>query len=229
MKLQFVKLPHGKDMPLPKYAHVGDAGMDICAAIDSPITLQPGERKLIPTGFSVIIPKNYEIQIRPRSGLAHKFGVQAFFGTIDYSYRGELGVLLFNFGDAPYTVNRFDKIAQLVLSFLPKPVIAESFELGTTSRGTGGFGSTGLSAAPINPVPVAAKQVETILENVAETVPETVVETVEPEPENISENEESEPETVPVTIDVPVVSEVVAEPELVEIEPPKSKKSKSSQ
>ena len=136
-------LPHGEGLPLPAYATGGAAGMDVVAAED--VTIPPGGRHAVATGFAMAIPPGYEVQVRPRSGLALKHGVTCLNtpGTIDSDYRGEVKVILANLGDAPFAVNRGDRIAQLV----PAPVQpAELMVLETldeTTRGAGGFGSTG--------------------------------------------------------------------------------------
>jgi len=135
----------GEDIPLPVYATPGSSGMDLCAAVTHPVTLQPGETELIPCGFRLAIPGGFEGQIRPRSGLAVKHGVGILNapGTIDADYRGEVKVILTNFGKTPFVVHRGDRIAQLVVA----PVAAARWEiadeLGETDRGSGGFGHTG--------------------------------------------------------------------------------------
>ena len=138
-------LAHGADLPLPAYATPGAAGMDLLAAVAAPVTLAPGERALIPTGLAIALPPGYELQIRPRSGLALRHGVVLpnSPGTIDEDYRGELQVILLNAGTAPFTVERGMRIAQAVLA----PVVRARWQpvaaLDDTARGTGGFGSTG--------------------------------------------------------------------------------------
>jgi dUTP pyrophosphatase len=132
---------------LPAYATNASAGMDLLAFIDEPVTLKPFERSLIPTGVHIGIPEGYEAQIRPRSGLAYKFGITLLNtpGTIDSDYRGEVKVLLINLGDSPFTVQKGDRIAQIVF----KSMIQASWEmvekLPESSRGEGGFGSTGIN------------------------------------------------------------------------------------
>lgn len=130
---------------LPRKAHRGDAGFDLRAAIDEPVIIPPGEVKLISVGFSCTLPEGYEMQIRPRSGLALKNYISVLNtpGTIDSNYRGSIGVLLFNFGKFDYTVQPFDRIAQGVVCKLPDVEIESVDELSNTDRGTGGFGSTG--------------------------------------------------------------------------------------
>jgi dUTP pyrophosphatase len=137
------RLPHGEGLPLPAYATDGSAGLDMVAAED--VTIAPGERHAVATGFAVAIPPGYEIQVRPRSGLALKHGVTCLNtpGTIDSDYRGEMRAILINHGNEPFEVKRGERIAQLV----PAPVLRAAFEevdeLDDTMRGAGGFGSTG--------------------------------------------------------------------------------------
>ncbi len=141
------RLPHGADLPLPRYETPGAAGMDLFAAVpqDEPLELAPGARALVPTGLSIELPDGYEAQVRPRSGLALKFGVTVLNapGTVDSDYRGEVGVILVNHGSAPYLVLRGMRIAQLVLAPVTRGVFLEKGELDVTARGAGGFGSTG--------------------------------------------------------------------------------------
>lgn len=141
-------LPHGVGLPLPAYASAGAAGMDVAAALDAPLLLAPGRRAAVVTGLRLAIPHGFEVQVRPRSGLAAKHGLTVANapGTIDSDYRGELMVLLVNLGAEPVTITRGMRIAQLVVA----PVVQARFEpvasldaLGETGRGTGGFGSTG--------------------------------------------------------------------------------------
>ena len=137
------RLPHGEDLPLPVYATDGAAGMDVCAAED--VDLAPGARHAVATGFAVAIPQGYEIQVRPRSGLAFKHGISVpnAPGTIDSDYRGELKVLLINHGDESFAIRRGDRVAQLVLAPVTRAAFAEVDDLDETQRGAGGFGSTG--------------------------------------------------------------------------------------
>lgn len=143
--VQLRRLPHGEGLALPAYATSGAAGMDVLAAEE--VTLAPGARHAVATGLALAIPPGYEIQVRPRSGLALKHGISVpnTPGTIDSDYRGELKVILINHGQAPFEVRRGDRIAQLVVS----PVVRASWlkvdELGETARGEGGFGSTGIA------------------------------------------------------------------------------------
>ena len=143
-----VRLPHGDGLPLPAYETLGAAGMDIRAAVpeDKPLVLKLGNRALIPTGFVFEIPPGYEIQVRPRSGLALKNGVTCLNtpGTIDSDYRGEVHVLLINFGEERFVVERGMRIAQLVVAPVVQGIIEERALAGTTERGAAGFGSTGL-------------------------------------------------------------------------------------
>jgi len=146
-QLIFVKrLPHAGELPIPQKMTPGSSGCDIAAAIDESIVLKPGERILVPTGFSFEIPQGYEVQVRPRSGLAWKHGITVLNtpGTIDSDYRGEVKVILANLGTEPFTLNRGERIAQVI----PMAVAAElDFEekstLTETERGSGGFGHTG--------------------------------------------------------------------------------------
>ena len=141
--IQLQWLPHGKDLPTPKYATEGAAGLDVVAAED--VTLAPGERHAVATGFAIAIPEGYEVQVRPRSGLALKHGVTCLNtpGTIDHDYRGEVKVILANLGAEPFEVRRGERIAQLVPAPVLKAVFREAALLAETSRGAGGFGSTG--------------------------------------------------------------------------------------
>jgi dUTP pyrophosphatase len=141
------RLQHGEDLPLPAYQSSHAAGLDVVAAVpaDAPVTLEPGDRALIPTGLALEIPVGYEAQVRPRSGLAIKHGVTLLNspGTIDADYRGELMVIVINHGAEPFTVKRGDRIAQLVIAPVSHVEIAEVEELAATARGERGFGSTG--------------------------------------------------------------------------------------
>ena len=130
---------------LPSYKTVGSSGMDLMACVDEPITIKPNESMLIPTGISIAIPEDTEVQIRPRSGLAAKSSITVLNtpGTIDSDYRGELKIILFNHGKDEFTVNDEDRVAQMVLMPILKVEIEETNELPETIRGSGGFGSTG--------------------------------------------------------------------------------------
>jgi dUTP pyrophosphatase len=133
------------DIPLPDYATPGSAGMDVRAAIDEPVTLKPGQIELIPTNLSVEIPSEYEIQVRPRSGLAAKHGIGLVNapGTIDSDFRGEIKIILINFGKEDFTINRGDRIAQLIFNKVFYAKFVEVEELNNSQRGEGGFGHTG--------------------------------------------------------------------------------------
>jgi dUTP pyrophosphatase len=139
------RLPHAEGLQLPAYATAGAAGMDLLAAVDAPVTLAPGARALIPTGLTIALPTGYELQIRPRSGLALRHGIVLpnSPGTIDEDYRGELQVILLNAGDAPFTVERGARIAQAVLAPVTRARWHEVTALDATARDAGGFGSTG--------------------------------------------------------------------------------------
>ncbi len=139
------RLPHAADLPLPGYATAGAAGMDLLAAVREPVTLAPGARLLVPTGLCIALPPGYELQIRPRSGLALKHGITLpnTPGTIDEDYRGEIGVILLNTGDAPLDITRGMRIAQAVLAPVVRVAWQETESLDETSRASGGFGSTG--------------------------------------------------------------------------------------
>ena len=139
------RLPHGADLPLPSYATPGAAGMDLLAAIDKPIRIAPAGRVLVPTGIAIALPTGFELQIRPRSGLALKHGVTLpnTPGTIDEDYRGEIQVILLNASDEIFTVTRGMRIAQAVLAPVIRATWTEVENLDETERGAGGFGSTG--------------------------------------------------------------------------------------
>ena len=137
------RLPHGEGLALPAYATEGAAGMDVLSAED--VVLEPGMRHAVATGLSMAIPPGYEIQVRPRSGLAFKFGVTVpnTPGTIDSDYRGELKVLMINHGSEPFPIKRGERVAQLVLAPVTQAAWLEVDDLDETARGSGGFGSTG--------------------------------------------------------------------------------------
>ncbi len=145
--IKVVVLPHGAGLPLPAYATIGAAGCDLLAAVPAgaPLVLAPGARALVPTGLALALPPGFEAQVRPRSGLARHHGVTVLNapGTVDADYRGEVGVLLINFGSEPFVVERGARIAQMVVA----PVTLARFEpvddLDATARAAGGFGSTG--------------------------------------------------------------------------------------
>jgi len=139
------RLPEGEGLPVPCYMSALAAGADLCAAVADDLTLSPGERAMVPTGFSIAVPPGYEAQVRPRSGLALRHGVTVLNspGTIDADYRGPVNVILANLGDEPFSISRGDRIAQLLIA----PVSRANFELvdalPESARGDGGFGSTG--------------------------------------------------------------------------------------
>jgi len=143
------RLPHGEGLPLPAYETAHAAGMDLRAAVpeDAPLTLRPMEREAVPTGLTMAIPPGFEGQVRPRSGLALRSGVTCLNtpGTIDADYRGEVKVILINLGEETVTIRRGDRIAQLLISPVSEASWAEVATLDETSRGAGGFGSTGAS------------------------------------------------------------------------------------
>jgi dUTP pyrophosphatase len=141
--IELQRLPHGEGLPLPNYATQGAAGLDVVAAED--VTLAPGQRHAVATGFALAIPEGFEVQVRPRSGLALRHGITCLNtpGTIDHDYRGEVKVILANLGAEPFDVRRGERIAQLVPAPVLKARFVEVAELAETSRGSGGFGSTG--------------------------------------------------------------------------------------
>ena len=140
-----LQLDHARDLPLPAFATEHSAGQDLLAAVDAPVTLQPGARALIPTGIAIALPEGFEAQVRPRSGLAAKNGVTTLNapGTIDADYRGEVKVILINHGQEPFTVERGMRIAQMVIAAYARVSWLPSASLDETARGAGGFGSTG--------------------------------------------------------------------------------------
>jgi dUTP pyrophosphatase len=141
------RLPHAEGLPLPAYETGGAAGMDLRAAVadDAPLVLKPGARDMVPTGLAFAVPAGFEAQVRPRSGLAAKAGITCLNtpGTIDSDYRGEVKVILINLGPEDFTIRRGDRIAQLVIAPVAKATWQEVADLDETSRGAGGFGSTG--------------------------------------------------------------------------------------
>jgi len=141
--IRLTRLPHGEGLPLPAYATAHAAGMDVVAA--EAVTLAPGGRHAVATGLTIAIPEGYEVQVRPRSGLALKHGITCLNtpGTIDADYRGEVKVILANLGSEPFEVKRGERIAQLVPAMVQRAVFMEVAELDETARGVGGFGSTG--------------------------------------------------------------------------------------
>jgi dUTP pyrophosphatase len=143
ISVEVKRLPHGGGLPLPAYATAGAAGMDVVSA--ESVTITPGARHAVATGLALAIPEGYEIQVRPRSGLALKHGITVpnTPGTIDSDYRGELKVILINLGTEPFVIQRGDRVAQLVLAPVVQAAWDEVAELDATERGEGGFGSTG--------------------------------------------------------------------------------------
>jgi len=145
--IQVMRLPHGADLPLPAYQSDLAAGLDLLAAVPAaaPLTIEPGARKLVPTGLALALPPDTEAQVRPRSGLAVKHGLTVLNapGTIDADYRGEVQVLLINLGEVPAIIERGMRIAQLVVSPVLKVVLTQVSSLDETARGVAGFGSTG--------------------------------------------------------------------------------------
>jgi dUTP pyrophosphatase len=147
VKVIIKKLPHGQDLPLPRYATPGSAGLDLLAAVDGDSELAPGARAAIPTGLAIELPLGVEAQVRPRSGLALNHGITCLNtpGTIDSDYRGEVKVILVNLGQEPFKISRGMKIAQMVIARHERAVLFESDTLGESERGAGGFGSTGMT------------------------------------------------------------------------------------
>lgn len=143
--VEIKRLAHAADLPLPAYATEGAAGFDLAAAVAAPVTLAPGARALVPTGFAMALPPGFEAQVRPRSGLAAKHGVTVLNspGTIDSDYRGEVAVILVNLGEAAFVVERGMRIAQAVVAPVTHARLVEADALTETARGAGGFGSTG--------------------------------------------------------------------------------------
>jgi dUTP diphosphatase len=143
--IQVRRLPHNQDLPLPVYATEGSAGMDLLAAVGEPVTIAPGHRVLIPTGLAIALPSGYELQVRPRSGLALRHGIVLpnSPGTIDEDYRGEIQVIVLNAGSEPFVVERGTRIAQAVLAPVVRVAWEEVADLDVTRRNEGGFGSTG--------------------------------------------------------------------------------------
>ncbi len=146
VSVEICREPGASDIPLPAYETPHAAGMDLRAAVREPVTIVPGARALIPTGLRIAVPPGFEAQVRPRSGLALRHGITLpnSPGTIDADYRGEVKIIVMNAGDAPFTVNRGDRIAQLVVAPVVRAEWRETAELGETERGEGGFGHTGV-------------------------------------------------------------------------------------
>lgn len=152
LNIVLMQLPNGKGLNLPNYATEHAAGLDLEAAIASPITLKPGERAVVPTGIAIALPVGYEAQIRPRSGLAAKNGLTVLNapGTIDPDYRGEIKVILANLGTAPFTIERGMRVAQMVIAAYRRVSWDVVDTLEETARGSGGFGSTGTRAKKVS-------------------------------------------------------------------------------
>lgn len=148
VQVQVLQVPGCEDLPLPAYATTLAAGVDLPAAVMEPVTLLPGERRLIPTGLRIALPEGYEAQVRPRSGLAirHGIGMVNSPGTIDADYRGEIQVILINLGQEPFTIRRGDRIAQMVIAPVTRVVWVMADTLDETARGDGGFGHTGVQS-----------------------------------------------------------------------------------
>jgi dUTP pyrophosphatase len=147
IEVRITRLTHGQDLPLPSYQTAHAAGLDLLAAVSAtePLILVPGDRRLVPTGIAIALPEGYEAQVRPRSGLAVRHGLAVLNspGTIDADYRGEVQVLLANLGNAPVTITRGMRVAQMVIAPVVQAQILETASLDKTRRGSGGFGSTG--------------------------------------------------------------------------------------
>jgi dUTP pyrophosphatase len=143
--IEITRVGESGDVPLPDYASEGASGMDIRAFLKDSVELKPGDIRLIPTGLAVSMPAGYEAQIRPRSGLAlrHGIGMVNSPGTIDSDYRGEIGLVMINWGTEPFTIHKGDRIAQMVITRVCPGILEEREHLDTTSRGNGGFGHTG--------------------------------------------------------------------------------------
>jgi dUTP pyrophosphatase len=145
VSIPVVRLPHGRDLPLPAHATHGSAGVDLLAAVTETVVLSPGSRALVPSGIALALPEGHEAQVRPRSGLALRHGVTVLNapGTIDADYRGEVSVILINHGEVPFTIERGMRIAQLVVAPVRSVVWSPVDDLSGTARSDGGFGSTG--------------------------------------------------------------------------------------
>lgn len=146
LRLEVRRLPGSEDMALPGYETEGASGLDLRAAVKEPLTLHPGEIRLVPTGLAVAVPRGYEGQIRPRSGLALRYGIGMVNspGTIDSDYRGEIGLIVVNWGREPFVIKRGDRIAQMVIAAVSKAEVVEVDSLESTPRGDGGFGHSGI-------------------------------------------------------------------------------------
>lgn len=141
----YIKRLHSFDLPLPRYITAGAAGVDLYAAVEQNLAIAPGQRVLVPTGIAIALPESYEAQIRPRSGLALKYGLTLLNtpGTIDWDYRGEIKVIVINLGDKEYILHRGERIAQMIFNRVEKAELIEVEQLDDTNRGSGGFGHTG--------------------------------------------------------------------------------------
>ena len=163
VRVKVCPLPHADGLPLPSYQTECAAGLDIIAALpaNAPTTLAPQARALVPTGLTLELPGGYEAQIRPRSGLAVKYGITVLNspGTIDADYRGEVMVALINLGSEPFAIQRGDRIAQMVIAPVTQARLIKVKSLSATARGTGGFGSTGISKTPSAKAPAKRKKV----------------------------------------------------------------------
>lgn len=144
--VELLRLEHGADLPLPAYQSADAAGFDLLAAVSEDLVLQPGKRAMVPTGLAMAIPRGFEGQVRPRSGLAAKNGITVLNspGTVDADYRGEVKVILINHGDEPFTITRGLRIAQMIIAPAMQASLTEVTTLDATQRGAGGFGSTGV-------------------------------------------------------------------------------------
>ena len=146
IELKVLRMDHAKGLKIPAYQSAGAAGADVRAAVEAVISVKPGERVAVPTGLILKIPEGFEVQVRPRSGLAFKYGLTVVNapGTIDSDYRGEVKILLVNLGHEDVTITRGDRIAQLVVAPVSRVLFVEEQDLTSTGRGDGGFGSTGV-------------------------------------------------------------------------------------
>ena len=147
ISVKIKRIRNNSDLPLPEYETKGSAGMDIRASVKAAMIIRPGEIKLVPTGLSISIPPGFEAQIRPRSGLAlkHGIGMANSPGTIDSDYRGEIGLIVINWGKEPFTINRGDRIAQMIITRVCRAEVVEVDDLDSTKRGGGGFGHSGVN------------------------------------------------------------------------------------
>ena len=157
--LSILRLPHGKDLPLPTKMTPHAAGFDLTAAVVDSVEIRPGEVKLIPCGFKMAVPVGYEAQVRPRSGLSskHKITLINCVGTIDADYRGEVMVPLINLGSSAFVISRGERIAQMLIAPVPEVRVVEVESLDETERGSGGFGSTGVGSTGVSDAGLSAK------------------------------------------------------------------------